>query len=253
MQQFQLDALRKATALNPAVTLPRFGKPTVRMPCGKCQPIVPSLTHVKLFWGTSHCLPGKQHYRHCTPHTLRHAIKLRCSFCAYNSVEWVAEGARVIAESEQWVMWQLGQLGLDQHFCWQAQPRWWQGSVDFMMLSQKVIIQADGSSHTKDMRGEEPGKQLDDDMRFCVAAVSKGVSVVRVHEQQLSGTQRPVYLAAAVQHAAADTCIVLSSGYNTVTFYHNHKPCTYAQLLAEQLSGFRVLHDACSNIVICKK
>lgn len=253
LHRFQLEGLQRAAAMNSDVKLSRYNKPTVLMPTGKPRPIVPSLTHVQLYWGASHCLPGKQHYRYCTPHTLRAAIKLRCSFCAYNACKWVAEGGSVIPLSEQWVMWQLGQLGLDEQFCWQAEPGWWRAPVDFMMVDRRLIIQADGSSHFKAMHGDKPGKQQQDDLRFCETAVGKGVSVVRIHAEQCSGGGRPQYLAAAIQLAAASTCVVLSPGYNTVAWYEKGSLHTIAQMLADRLSGFRVCTAAFGNIVISKQ
>lgn len=90
-------------------------------------------------------------------------------------------------------------------------------------------------------------------MRFRETAVNKGVSVVRVQALQVRSNMPPHYLAAAIKVAAASTCIVLSCGYNSVMLYQNNKHCTYAQLLAEQLSGFRVITAAYGNIVIFRQ
>lgn len=125
--------------------------------------------------------------------------------------------------------------------------------MDLMMVNKKVIIQADGSSHFKAIHDGKLGKQQHDDVRFCVTAVSKGVSVVRVHAEQLATGKRPQYLAAAIQFAAASTCVVLSCGYNTVTWYDHNKVCTFAQHLADMLPGFRVCTATYRNIVICKQ
>ena len=253
MEGYQLVGLQIARSLNPEVEMPAKGKAIVLLPNGKPRPIVPSMAGWQFFWGLTDCSAGKHHYRYCTPHTLDHRVCLRCPFCAYDPVVWTAAGKHVIWQSEIYLMWQLGRVQLDQQFCWQVKLRFWAAPFDFMMLSKRVIIQADGSCHFQGMYEQTTGKRLEDDVRFCVQAVEAGLSVVRVHAQQVTCSKYPSYLAAAVQLAAASQCVVLSSGYSIVYIYESGKLLTYAELLSKRLAGFRVYTAAFGNIVICKQ
>lgn len=252
MTCYQLDGLRIAQPLNPEVVIGAKGKAVIMLASGKPRHIVPSMTGWQFFWGLTGCLPGKQHYRYCTPHTLDHPVCLRCPFCAYDAVVWTAAGKNVIWQSELWLMWQLGRVQLDQQCCWQVKLKFWAAPFDFMMLDKHVIIQADGSCHFEGMYEQSSGKRLDDDLRFCVQAVTSGPSVVRVHARQVTSSMFPSYLAAAVQQAVADCCIVLSAGYNTIYICNHGQLLTYAQLLAQRLAGFRVYTVAHGNIVISR-
>lgn len=212
--------------------------------------IVPSMTGEQFFWGLSHCVSGKQHFVYRTPHALKRVVDLRCPFCAYDPVIWTSGERSTIPESEQHLMWQLAMLGLDQLFCPQAKLDFWAAPFDFMMLNKRVALQADGSRHFKDFCDTNLEKALKDDMRFCEAAVKAHVSVVRVHQQQLTGMHHPTYLQAAIAEAEKHTCIVLSPGYSTVQFYDKGRFLSYAQVLADRLTGFRVLVSTYCNIVI---
>jgi len=248
-----LLGLQIAQPLNHKVQMPAKGKAVVLLPNGETRPIVPSMTGWQFYWGLTGCAEGKQHYRFCTPHTLDHHVCLRCPFCAYDLVVWTAGGKHFIWQSEVQLMWQLCMVDLDQQLCWQVKLQFWAAPFDFMMLDQRVIIQADGSCHFEGMYEHSSGKRLNDDLRFCVQAVGAGFSVVRVHVQQVKCNKHPSYLAAAVQLAAASQCIVLSSGYSTVYIYEGGQLLTYAQLLVKRLAGFRVYTAAFNNIVICKQ
>lgn len=149
-------------------------------------------------------------------------------------------------------MWQLAVLGMDQLFCPQTKLDFWAAPFDFMMLNKRVALQADGSRHFKDLYDTDVQQALKDDMRFCEAAVKADVSVVRVHQQQLTCMRYPAYLHAAIAEAENHTCIVLSPGYSTVQFYEKGRFLSYAHVLADRLPGFRVLVDTCYNIVISR-
>lgn len=253
MEGYQLEGLRIAQPLNPEVQVAGKGKAVVLLASGKDRPIVPSMTGWQFFWGLAGCVQGRQHYRFCTPHTLDDPVCLRCPFCAYDPVVWTAGKKHVIWQSELQLMRQLSRVQLDQQSCWQVKLLFWPAPFDFMMLNKRVIIQADGSCHFEGMYEQSTGKRLADDLRFCVQAVEAGLSVVRVHVQQVGSSKFPSYLAAAVQLAAASPCIVLSSGYSTVYIYEGGQLLTYAELLAKRLSGYRVYTATFGNIVISKQ
>jgi len=250
---YQIVGLNIALAINPEVDISAKGRARVLLATGKPRPIVQSMTGWRFFWGLQGCVPGKQHYRYCTPHTLDGPICLRCPHCAYDPLVWTAGGKKVIWQSELYLMWQLRRVNLDQQFCWQVKLDFWAAPFDFMMLNKLVIIQADGSCHFEGMYEQSTGERLYDDLRFCVEAVEAGLSVVRVHAQQVTCSKHPSYLAAAIQLAAADKCIVLSSGYSTVYMYEDGQLLTYAQLLTCRLPGFRVYTAAFGNIVLVKQ
>jgi hypothetical protein len=247
-----LTGLRLARCLNPEVKVGRSATAQIVVGNEPVRDVVPSMTGEQFFWGLSHCVTGKQHYVYRTPHALKRGVDLRCPFCAYDPVLWTTAKRSIIAESEQHLMWQLAKLGIDQLFCPQTKLDFWAAPFDFMMLNKRVALQADGSRHFKDFYTTDVEQALKDDMRFCVAAVKAHVSVVRVHQQQLTGMRYPAYLQTAIAEAEKHTCIVLSPGYNTVHFYDKGWFVSYAQLLADQLPGFRVLVGMCSNVVITR-
>lgn len=215
--------------------------------------ITSSLTGIVLVWILTHCLPGKQHTRECTPHAVDDPVCLRCPFCAYDEDVWVAARKQKIPASELQLMAQLKRAGLDMLARWQVKLGFWAAPVDFLLrLSRLVVLQADGSCHFGGLYEGSAAEKLADDLRFCVQAVMAGVSVVRVHLLQVNSKSYPTYLQAAVSEAASKLCVVLTPGYSTVGWYNNGKWLTYAEELAIMLPGFRVCTAAQNNIVICK-
>ena len=208
---------------------------------------------VQLFWGLEGCVQGMQHYRYCTPHALKKPLSLNYFFCNYDEKLCAAEGRLQPPESELKLMQKLGHAGLAQRFCWQVTMPWWPAPVDFMLLSKKAVLQADGSSHSKSVYEESSGAKLASDLRFDVAGVQGGVSVIRVHDIQLRTWLHSDFLAKAVAIAETHCCIVLSVGYTTVCMHAEGHVLTYAQMLVRQLPGSYINHYAWGIVVICSK
>lgn len=231
--------------------LPKY-RAVLSLPVGKPKPIVSSMTGFKFFWGLSQCIAGKQHYRLCTPHALKCDVCVRCPFCAYDAGVWVAARKNEIWGSELRLMAMLIAIKRDQEVCWQVKLGFWAAPVDFKFMHLAVVLQADGSCHFQQMYQESTGQRLYDDLKFCVAAVEAGISVIRVHVADINRRAYPNYLPPAIEAAAAAVRIVLSSGYSTVYIFENGQLLTYAQVLANMLPGSNVMTDAYNNTIISK-
>lgn len=249
MDKAKCESLWKAKHLNPGVQVAmKEQKAAIAVAGGRPLGISNSLVTVKLYWGLTGCRPGKQHFRYCTPHALRKPMSLRCRFCSYDEVEWAAAKAQFIPVSEQLLMKMLAGVGLDQQVCCQVRFDWWPAPADFMLMRKPpVIIQADGSSHTKEMHGH---KQLDSDLRFCMQAYAHGVSVIRVHEHDTQCRVPALFLTAAVVAASNQVCIVLSPNYRTVYAVDNGILLDYAHMLACRLPGATISGGNYSNTIM---
>lgn len=209
-----------------------------------------SMTGYQFYFALEGCSLGRRHHRYCTPHALKTRADLLCPFCDGGTRTWLEQRRSNIPYSEASIMCMLAMLHMDTSFCWQEMVGFWPAPVDFKCMHLPVIIQADGSCHFKRMYDSTTGKQLDDDLRFCAAAVSAGYSVVRVHDLQLSSVRNTAFLAAAVSIAASTRCIVLSPGYASVCMYDEGGFVTYAGMLCARLPACSTSRDSYNNIVI---
>lgn len=252
---YMYESLKRARGQNPSLQmLP--GNKAVHAAPGSKRPvkIVKSLVGLTLVWALAGCLPGKQHMRECVPHTIICPVCLRCPWCDYDEDEWVALGKQKIPASELKLMAQLSRTGWDKHARWQAKLQFWAAPVDFLLRCERaVVLQADGNCHFAGLYEETATCKLAADLRFCVAAVTAGVSVVRVHATEVDTRRYPAYLPVAVEAAAAHRCIVLSPGYTTTYMYDKGLLVTYAAVLAGMLPGCRVVTDNVNNCVIYPK
>ncbi len=216
--------------------------------------VVKSLVGLCLVWGLTGCTPGKQHVRECVPHSIRGPACLKCPWCNYNEDEWVAYGKQKIPESELRLMGQLVRTGWDMDARWQAKLQFWAAPVDFVLRTHRsVVLQADGSCHFDGLYQENATTKLASDLRFCVAAMTTGLSVVRVHVTEVNNKSYPTYLHAGIQAAIDDCCIVLSPSYSTIYMYDQGLPVTYAHVLAGMLPESKLSYDKWHNTVIFPK
>jgi very-short-patch-repair endonuclease len=242
-------ALQRAAHLNPGVTLLPGNRAVAQLANGSTVKVSNSTIGVQLVWGCEGCRLGTQHYRICTSHALRKPLSLRCLYDSYNEEEWDAANRQKPWESEQLLMRELQAAQLSEEWCPQSVPIFWPAAVDFLHLSQKAVMQADGSSHFKDTFDADCRAALDTDMRFCVRAVGKGVSVIRVHDWNL---RRNGFLAAASRIATGSLCVVLSLAYSTVYMYEAGSMQTYVQVLARLLPGAHIEYPGWGIVIRCK-
>lgn len=253
LSEGRYNALQRAAHLNPDVELLPGNKAVQHQPDGSVRRIANSTPYTHLFWGCEGCRGGLQHYRLCTSHALGKALALRCLYCSYDEGEWVAAGRQLPWESELKLMRELVGAQLSEEWCCQAAPGFWPAAVDFMHTSQKAIMQADGSGHFHDTFDVSCRSVLEQDMSCCVKAVEAGVSVIRVHDQQLQRGLRHGFLAAACQVATSCLCVVLSPAYHTVCIYEAGRMVTYADMLASRLPAGHVMRVPWGIVILCKK
>lgn len=250
MHEWMWTALRGAKELNPNVVLPHRQVAKLKLPTKDTINISNSMVGYKLYFALTGCRPARQHYRWCTPHARKSAGQLLCPFCMSGTDEWMDTHKESIPTSELSIMCMLAALQLDTRVCWQVMLPFWGAPVAFAFHGGKLVIQADGSCHFKSMYDNTSGKQLLEDVRFCVQAVTSGTSVIRVHEAQVSRPKRHKFMSAAIAAATNGVCIVLSPGYQSITMYEPGRQVTYAQLLSHSLPGCVTMVDAEHNTII---
>lgn len=242
--------LLKASSLNMMVHLPAMKQAKQQLQDGSWLKLAASTEGVQLYFALDGCKGGKQHHRYCTPHALRGPHSLWCQWCSYDPISWTAAGMKLIPETEIKLMRMLAALHMDVKCCAQVCVRWWPAPVDFMFVQDNVILQVDGSGHFTQFYGKNAGQALDTDMRFCLAAWQQNVSVVRVHDSDLSKKFGCAFFAAAMQHASSKQCIVLSPSYSTVKIYHQGGLHAYLELLSAVLGGAVLSVDKHDNVVM---
>jgi hypothetical protein len=114
-------------------------------------------------------------------------------------------------------------------------------------------MQADGSSHFKDIFDASCRAVLETDMRCCVHAVEAGVSVIRLHEWNLQHRLRSGFLAAASHVATSSLCVVLSPAYCTTDIYEAGRRLTYVEVLAGLLPKAQTAHLDWGVVIFCQK
>lgn len=194
-----------------------------------------------------------QHYRICTPHGLNKPLALRCLYDSYDPQEWEAAGRQKPWPTELLLMRELQGTRLSEEWCPQSVPKFWGAAVDFLHISDKAIMQADGSAHFKDTFSTSCREVLDTDMRCCVRAIEAGTSVIRVHDFSLRSRLRNGFLAAASRIATSRLCVVLSLAYNTVYMYEAGAMQTYVDVLAKMLPGAQVEKLDWGIVINCQK
>lgn len=247
------QALVRAGSHNPGLVLLPGNKAKVQLSDGTKLNIANCTPDVKLFWGCEGCCDKIQHMRYCTSHALRKSLALRCLYCSYDPAEWDAEGRQPPYESEIKLMQQLVVAGLSEKWCCQVVLPFWGSAVDFMHISRKAVMQADGSTHFKGIFDADCRDIIDDDMRCTVAAVEAGVSMIRVHDLQLQHGMHRSFLPWASLQATTTLCVVLSVGYNSVLFYETGHWVTYVEVLVSKLRCTHVVTHPLGIVIVCKK
>lgn len=249
----RFQGLVRADGHNPGLVLLPGNKAKLQLSDGPPVNITNSTPFIQLFWGCERCRGKLRHMRYCTSHALRKALALRCLYCSYDPAEWEAEDRQLLPESEIKVMQQLVGAGLSEEWCCQVVMPFWGSAVDFMHISRKAVMQADGSTHFKGIFDAECRAILDDDMRCTVAAVEKGVSMIRVHDLQLQHGMHRSFLPWASLQATSTLCVVLSVGFNSVLFYETGHWVTYVEVLVSKLRSAHVVKHPLGIVIVCKK
>lgn len=247
-------AAKLAAQLNPEVQLLAGNRARKQQSDGSLSSITNTTPYVRMFWGCEGCKPGVQHFRFATPHGLNKALALRCLICSFDPAEWEAAERQAPAESELWLMHKMVQAGLDQQWSSQAVMGFWpQAPVDFMHLSQKAAMQADGSRHFKGIYDKDSREALETDMRCCVEAVKAHVSMIRVHDLQMTMWLDAAFLPNATHMALTNLCVVLSLGYSNTLIYVEGRMRKYVDLLLEKLGKKEVTKLPWGLVIFCNK
>jgi hypothetical protein len=251
LSEDRYTALLRAQHHNPGLQLLPGNKAKFQLSDGTKLNIANSTTGVKLFWACEGCRDRNQHMRYCTSHALGKPLALRCLICSYDPAEWEAEGRQPPYESEVQLMQQLVGAGVSADWCCQVALPFWPSALDFMHISKKAVMQADGSAHFEGIHDADYRDVLEGDMRCTVAAVERGISMIRVHDLQLQRGAHPYFLSGASLYATSTLCVVLSVAYRTVMFYEDGKWLTYVGVLVSKLRYRRVVEHPWGIVIEC--
>ena len=114
-------------------------------------------------------------------------------------------------------------------------------------------MQADGSRHFKGIYDKDSREAIETDMRCCVEAVKGNVSMIRVHDLQMTMWLDAAFLPNATHIALTNLCVVLSLGYSNTLIYVAGRMRTYVDLLLEKLGKKEVTKLPWGLVIFCNK
>lgn len=95
------------------------------------QHISKTMQRVKLYWGLSGCMPGKQHVRLCTPHALQKEEDLQCRHCRWLHQYQQGQDSAVMPGCERLIAEAFYHLNMTSSLCHQVAVKWWSGLISF--------------------------------------------------------------------------------------------------------------------------
>lgn len=134
------------------------------------------------------CSCGKGHVRYCTPNSIRDEHNLWCQYCPHDTPAWKSARKYKVVESEIDAMQALKDVGLDTRVACEVALPFWKGRVDFYDIPSKTVIQADGRSHRVQTHNQQPGQQVELDLRCCRKAWRHGYRLLRLYHRPLQTT-----------------------------------------------------------------
>lgn len=227
-EEWAWEALCGTQDVNQGLRMPYNRQVTVMLPSGIPKDLGRREPKLQLYFKLQCTVVAKQHYRFCTPRTLKRASDLLCPFCCYDVLVWKAAGKRLVAENELPFIRMLANNGVCMNWCHQVRLEFWTGIVDFYSRQLGVCVQIDGHTHWKGMHIHHHTQASKRDFDCNKAAFDKHVAMVRVHEADLSDKD---CVFAAINAAAACKAVVLTASYRSIGWQQQGSWVPYACLL----------------------
>jgi hypothetical protein len=207
------SAIEGAQHLNKDVRLYDYEVPAV-VAKGKVPVMIYSSTEgVKVVARCEGCCQGRRHYRKATPKTLSKAGTLHCRLCLVGARLPKPAHVKMPHTTEQVFIAVLWQLGMDERFMFQvvpSEPEFWHRCMDFFNYVDGYYVQVDGACHWADMYKQSCVQVLDADFQQASDAIEHKVTLVRIHEADLT---RVDVVAATLAAARGFVGVVLSPSY----------------------------------------
>lgn len=197
------------------------------------QPLKPYQEGLQLYFKTTGCKLGVQHYRLLTPNSVSKGAKLACAICLQQEVYG----------TEQYMTQLLQLYGFDQQFVLQWQPSWWHGRVDYYFPTRGVVMQVDGSAHfVANPRARQLAQLLATDLQCNMQAWQHGAKLIRVHHADQDCLAWAVQLAA--MSLVTGPVLVLSPSYTYVKWKQlsGDPACVgYVAYMQSQIAGCKCM------------
>lgn len=175
------------------------------------KPLTAHKEGLQLFFKTTGCTSGLQHYRLLTCHAVSNGSNMECSICLKQE--------RFM--SEQHMSQAMQAAGLDEHMVMQYQPNWWHGRVDYYFPTAQVVVQVDGPAHfVANPKTWRLAELVHTDLRCNVQAWVSAVKMMRVHHDDQYNPVWQVQLAAMVLKQGP--LLVLLPSFAGVNWQHPH-------------------------------
>lgn len=201
-------------------------------PDGKVQELTDSLGGHHLLWGLMGCRGGKQHFAVRVSKSVTKFSHLWCPACMYDKHLWDEARKRSPSGCEFECMSMFEQLGVSSEFSYQVKPDFWGKAFDFYNMRGLYWLQVDGRCHWYGMMGQSRETLLARGMQQCVAAVTAGAVLVRVHGDDVRDSTT---MGAALFAATCGYSIVLTPTYAKEPYTYEGRGTTYEQALLRQL------------------
>lgn len=247
-EEWALEALRGTQDVNQGLRMSHNRSISVVLPGGISKELGRREPKLQLYFKLQCREAGKQHYKFCTPRALKKASDLWCPFCSFDMVLWTAARKKLIIANELPFIRMLVNNGVCVNWCHQVRLGFWEGLADFYNRQLGVCVQIDGPTHWEGMHIYHHTKASLRDFQCNKAAFDTRVAVVRVHEADL--THRDCVFA-AINAAAANRAVVLTSTYHTIGWQQQGHWVAYACFLQQHFgSSSRSYTDPYHNTVI---
>lgn len=243
-----LEALRGTQDVNQGLQMPHNRSISIVLPGGITKEVGRREPKLQLYFKLQCTAAGRQHYKFCTPRSLKKASDLLCPFCSYDVVVWTAARKRLIVANELPFICMLVDNDVCVKWCHQVKLGFWSGLVDFYSRQLGMSVQIDGCTHWKGMHIHYHTQASDRDFDCNKAAFDKHVAMVRVHEADISHRD---CVFAAINAAAACKAVVLTASYRSIGWQQQRSWVPYACLLLQHFgSSSRCYIDPYHNTVI---
>lgn len=158
-----------------------------------------------------------RHTRYCTPHCINSVEDLTCTYCTPD--EELRRMGRARPSSYERTFWdEMEGRGLGWRLCPEVVQPWWRGPIDFVERSSGICFQIDGEHHfLKNMYGTPKAVFVGRDAANCVAALTSGCTVVRLHYIDVlsgAGPSRAAEILRGAEAGPRRPCVMLSPAFN---------------------------------------
>lgn len=243
-----LQGLMNTESLNPGLT---FNGEHAYIACsggGKIS-ITKTTVGLQLYMHAAGCQAGKTHVLLRTPHGVAKPGSMECVFCHCDGARYTGPGLPP-SKDELHFITTLKSAKLDAETCWQVTAWWWKqrkAQIDAYVYTARMYLQVDGTKHTAVFRGKQAPHSIATDVECCVAAWEAGVSLMRIHHEDVSDSMSLKY---AVAFAKQQQCIALSPSFDRVKWQQTDGSWhTYTSYLSARLKDSVMITQPCGNII----